>query len=230
MILDLTTLDKWTDILGFEGLYQISDKGKVRKVLPDDENNIPKYKMIKLVSLGAHYEYRGVCLTKDHVSKLYYIHRLVAEAFIGLPGDTNPDGTPMRTSPEINHKDGVPTNNTPDNLEWCDRYYNNAHRRESKKWVYTKATKETGRAETKHSSEMIYKMIRAREEQLIYFTEMNNKITGLEQLVGTDEYWQGSKYRIFRVVIGIESKRGLSLCDNRQKWKIRNVGDVAQQR
>ena len=105
MILDLTTLDKWADILGFEGLYQISDKGKVRKVLPDDENNIPKYKMIKLVSLGAHYEYRGVCLTKDHVSKLYYIHRLVAEAFI--PNELN--------LPQVNHKDGNKTNNNVNN-------------------------------------------------------------------------------------------------------------------
>lgn len=75
--------------------------------------------------VGAFREYRMVTLSKDGKQAALFVHRLVAEAFIGLPTGINPDGTKMRTSPEINHKDGVGSNNNADNLEWCDRYYNN---------------------------------------------------------------------------------------------------------
>lgn len=119
-------IEIWKDILGYEGLYQINNEGKVRKVLKDG------YKMMKLqcTPLG----YKQIGLTKDHAQQIYYVHRLVLECFVELP-DKNPDGTKMRTSPECNHKDGNRGNNYYRNLEWCDRYYNNSHRRPSTEWI-----------------------------------------------------------------------------------------------
>jgi hypothetical protein len=61
--------------------------------------------------------YRGVTLCKDGVQYKKAVHRLVAEAFIPNPGNL----------PEINHIDEDKQNNRVDNLEWCDRKYNNTY-------------------------------------------------------------------------------------------------------
>lgn len=59
--------------------------------------------------------YSIVCLHKDGEHKNYYIHRLVAEAYI-----PNPDNLP-----QVNHKDENKENNSLQNLEWCTHEYNN---------------------------------------------------------------------------------------------------------
>ena len=58
--------------------------------------------------------YKSVSLTKGGATKAFYVHRLVAEAFI-----PNPDNLPM-----VNHKDEDKTNNFVENLEWCTNNYN----------------------------------------------------------------------------------------------------------
>ena len=120
----------WHDVKGYEGLYEINDEGKVRKIIEDGV-----YKMMKPVMVGATREYKAYSLTKDHVTKLHYVHRLILEVNNVLPTGFNPDGTEMKTSPEVNHIDGNTRNNDISNLEWCDRYYNNKHRR---KWTVNK--------------------------------------------------------------------------------------------
>lgn len=67
--------------------------------------------------------YLAVNLFKDGKQKHYYIHRLVAEAFIPNPGNL----------PEVNHKDCDKTNNHVSNLEWCDRNWNLQHSYENGK-------------------------------------------------------------------------------------------------
>lgn len=92
------------DIQGYEGLYAVTSCGKVwsykRKIF------------LKPVTLKTNYQ--QVTLSKDGKMKHYYVHRLVAAAF--LP---NPTGLP-----EVNHKNKVRTDNYMNNLEWCDRKYN----------------------------------------------------------------------------------------------------------
>ena len=106
--------EEWKDIANFEGLYQVSNLGRVK--------SLPK------VGSGGH---NGVILSpskdKDGYLLVYLyanrkrvackVHRLVAKAFI-----PNPD-----SFPQVNHKDEVKDNNCFTNLEWCSSSYNNSY-------------------------------------------------------------------------------------------------------
>ena len=95
-------MEEWKDIKGYEGLYKISNKGRVYN--------------IKLKRFMGHESNKYMCveLGKDGKYKNYKVHRLVAQAFI-----PNPDNLPF-----INHKDENKLNNCVENLEWCTREYN----------------------------------------------------------------------------------------------------------
>ena len=93
------------DIKGYEGIYGITSCGKVWS-----------YRRKKFLKPGTDGNgYLKVKLCKDNENKNCYVHRLVAEAYI--PNTEN--------LPEINHKDENKANNCLQNLEWCDRKYNN---------------------------------------------------------------------------------------------------------
>ena len=94
----------WKDIKGFEGLYQVSNLGRVKSL----RRNIILRQGITRKG------YESVLLCTNSIHKGYYIHRLVAHAFI-----PNPDNLP-----QVNHKDENKTNNCVGNLEWCDGKYN----------------------------------------------------------------------------------------------------------
>ena len=93
----------WKDIEGYEGLYQISNLGRVWSVRKEI------YRKPTIVS-----GYYGVSLTKDGQFDIFTIHRLVAKAFIPNPLNL----------PQVNHKDENKLNNRVDNLEWCTAKYN----------------------------------------------------------------------------------------------------------
>ena len=95
----------WKDIIGFEGIYEISNLGRIRRI-----------KTGRILSTRrSDGWYITVTLYKDKKRYGKSLHRLVSEAFI-----PNPD-----ILPEVNHRDEDKTNNRVDNLEWCDRSYNN---------------------------------------------------------------------------------------------------------
>lgn len=172
------TVEIWMPIFGYEGIYEISSRGKVNKFITDKDGR-KTTKRMKTSLVGANREYLAISLTKDHKTKLFCIHRLVAEAFNGLPGKFNPDGTLMRTSPEINHIDGDTKNNIPENLEWCDRYYNNSHRRPASEWNYTRRTIGEGRKPVEHSEEYLENRKNKLNEEIQklyrYIEELNNR-------------------------------------------------------
>lgn len=101
----------WKDIKGYEGLYQVSNLGRVKSF--PRKGTHTKREHILIVGKN-HKGYFQVKLTKKCKAKTISVHRLVAEAFI-----PNPDNLP-----QINHKDGNKDNNCVNNLEWCTNEYN----------------------------------------------------------------------------------------------------------
>lgn len=100
----------WKDIKGYEDLYQVSNYGNVRSL---NYNKTGKTRILRTITNNSGYIQVG--LHKSGNMKLCTVHRLVAQAFI-----PNPDNLSI-----VNHKDYTKTNNTCDNLEWCNYEYNN---------------------------------------------------------------------------------------------------------
>lgn len=103
-------MEKWKDIKGYEGLYQVSNLGRVKRLFKNNKSNILKGKIDKD-------GYNEVILSQHQTKKFCRVHRLVAEAFI-----SNPDN-----KPQINHKDRNKLNNNADNLEWVTAQENTKH-------------------------------------------------------------------------------------------------------
>lgn len=101
------TLEEWRDIAGYEGKYQVSNLGNVKSLQR-------KERLLKPASNGS---YLFVVLSKGGESKMHYVHRLVAQAFI--PNAMN--------KCDVNHLNCVKTDNRAENLEWATRRENLVH-------------------------------------------------------------------------------------------------------
>lgn len=114
--------EEWKNVIGYEGYYQVSNKGNVRSVDRLKEHNTSHSGFIPiegqmLKQSISHKGYPIVYLSKSGKDKTVPVHRLVAITFI-----PNPDNLP-----QVNHIDGDKTNNNAENLEWCDNSYNQIH-------------------------------------------------------------------------------------------------------
>jgi hypothetical protein len=122
--LDLDSLDNeiWKDIIGYEGLYKISNLGRVKSL---SRKYVIGDKIIKPFKHGTNKNYYSISLqTYDRrYPKKFKLHRLIAEHFI-----PNPDNKSL-----INHIDSNPSNNSINNLEWVDVRENMCHSQISKK-------------------------------------------------------------------------------------------------
>ena len=96
----------WCPVKNYESLYEVSDQGRVKSI------GYGKERILK--PIRDKYGYLLVNLWKNGEMKTYRIHRLVAQTFI-----PNPDNLP-----QVNHRDEDKTNNSVQNLEWCDQKYN----------------------------------------------------------------------------------------------------------
>lgn len=103
-------MEIFKDIKNYEGLYKISNTGKVYSFVTN--KTLKPYKQVT-----RNTTYDRVYLVKNKVKVRYLIHRLVAEAFID-----NPDNKPC-----VNHIDNNGSNNNVDNLEWCTYSENLLH-------------------------------------------------------------------------------------------------------
>lgn len=111
----------WKDIVGYEGLYEVSNTGVVRthanKTTYTARHGIRRWKQKELKEKNPSGRDVRVSLWKEGKSKDYLVHRLVALAFL-----EKPEGKDC-----VNHIDGNPKNNNVSNLEWCDHKENNNH-------------------------------------------------------------------------------------------------------
>lgn len=117
------TREIWKDIRDYEGYYQVSNLGRI-KSLPRLVNcsNDPVSKRSRSVKERILKEskidwYKDVSLSKNYKSKSFKIHRLVALAFLDNPEKYK----------EVNHKNGIRSDNRVINLEWCSRSQNALH-------------------------------------------------------------------------------------------------------
>lgn len=100
----ITIKEEYKDIKNYEGLYQVSNLGNVKRV---SKNRL-------LTPQKDKYGYLHVSLSKNNKVKIYKVHRLVADTFIENKNNYK----------QINHKDEDKLNNNVNNLEWCNSKYN----------------------------------------------------------------------------------------------------------
>ena len=111
----------WKDIPDYEGLYQVSNLGRIKRLEHKRKNNLintdSTYKEHILKPAKQTSEYMYIVLCKNGKTKGFRVHRLVAQTFIPNP----------ENKPQVNHIDTNKSNNNVNNLEWCSRSENMIH-------------------------------------------------------------------------------------------------------
>lgn len=101
--------EEWRDIKGYEGLYQISNYARVKRLNKRVRAGFGSYRTVSekiLKPQKSKYGYMRIALTKNNVRKIHFIHRLLYEAFVGKVIDGY----------ELDHIDTDKTNNSLSNL------------------------------------------------------------------------------------------------------------------
>lgn len=103
--------EEWRDVPGYEGLYKVSNIGRVKSLNFDGSSEE------RIMTPYDVHKYKRIRLFKNKTPKSVGVHRLVADAFIDNP----------ENKPYINHIDGNQSNNHVINLEWCTQSENTIH-------------------------------------------------------------------------------------------------------
>ena len=110
--------ENWKDVVGYEGIYEVSDYGRVRsldRIIKANNGIVYKRKGKYMKITENRYGYPTVNLSKDGSNKIKSVHRLVANSFLG------------ESNLIVNHKDGIKNNNNLENLEFVTQKENMVH-------------------------------------------------------------------------------------------------------
>lgn len=176
------TEEIWKDIKGYDGLYQVSSFGRIKRIEKEiivitphkgTYTKIWKGKILKPIN-GI---YLCVDLCKNNQTKRYSIHRLVAKMFI-------PN---IKNKPQVNHIDGNKHNNNISNLEWVSSSENAIHAYKVLKRVPPRNVSiiciETGKKYNK--------MLDAQKETGILITSICNNLSGRSKHAGGFHWKRG---------------------------------------
>lgn len=105
----------WKSVQNYEGYYEVSNRGRIKSLARprSTKGNVKERILRQIIRKG--YSYIHLC--KQGVRSIVLVHRLVAQSFIHNP----------ESLPQVNHKDGVKTNNNCNNLEWVTCGQNHLH-------------------------------------------------------------------------------------------------------
>lgn len=157
----------WKTIDGYSN-YQVSNLGNVKNT---NYRNTGKELLLK----GSSYNgYVHIALRKDNKSKIFLLHRLVAQAFI-----PNIDNKPC-----INHKDCDRKNNKVENLEWCTQQENIAY-----------MDKLNRRNSGKKISEKDVEIIRKKKNKGLFYKDVWNEYKDILSLSGFQKIWYGYTWK-----------------------------------
>lgn len=164
--------EEWRDIPNWEGLYQASNQGRIRRLESKDcrGNRIAQHMLTPAINKHRGYSY--VTLAQNRTSKSYQVHRLIALAFMG----------PCPSGMQVNHVDGNKTNNAANNLEYVTGKRNVEHARSIGLW--------SGKGETNNSA-------RLTQEQV---NEIRRRRQNGEMPKTLAEHYQVSAAHIWRIV------------------------------
>lgn len=108
----MTEIEEWRPVIGYEGFYEVSSLGRVKRLIGGSSNTFPG-KILKPDSCKPKHGYR-IHFCKDGKERSFMLGRIVLEAFVG----------PRPANHECNHKDFDTSNNRASNLEWATHYDN----------------------------------------------------------------------------------------------------------